>query len=42
MQSENDVPRFLRLTDLLERGIAMTYQTVRHLQKHEGFPPADF
>jgi hypothetical protein len=37
MQSENDVPRFLRLKDQ-ERGIAMTHQAVRHLQLHEGFP----
>ena len=35
---ENDVPRFLRLSDLQERGIAMTHQAVRHMQKHEGFP----
>ena len=28
MQSENDVPRFLRLSDLQERGIAMTHQVV--------------
>jgi predicted DNA-binding transcriptional regulator AlpA len=39
MQSENDVPRFLRLSDLQERGIAMTHQAVRHMQKNEGFPP---
>jgi predicted DNA-binding transcriptional regulator AlpA len=38
MQSENDVPRFLRLSDVRERGIAMTYQAVRHMQMHEGFP----
>jgi hypothetical protein len=38
MQSENDVPRFLRLSDLQERGIAMTHQAVRHMQKDEGFP----
>jgi len=38
MQSENDVPRFLRLSDLQERGIAMTHQAVRHMQKNEGFP----
>jgi hypothetical protein len=37
MQS-NDVPRFLRLSDLQERGIAMTHQAVRHMQMHEGFP----
>jgi hypothetical protein len=34
MQSENDVPRFLRLSDLQERGIAMTHQAVRHMQKN--------
>jgi hypothetical protein len=39
MQSENDVPRFLRLGDLQERGIAMTHQAVRHMQKNQGFPP---
>jgi hypothetical protein len=38
MQSENDVPHFLRLSDLQERGIAMTHQAVRHMQIHEGFP----
>jgi|SRR6516165_7768694 hypothetical protein len=38
MQSENDVPHFLRLSDLQERGIAMTHQAVRHMQRHEGFP----
>ena len=38
MQSENDVPRFLRLKDLQERGIAMTHQAVRHMQLHEDFP----
>jgi hypothetical protein len=39
MQSEMmDVPRFLRLKDLQERGIAMTHQAVRHMQIHEGFP----
>ena len=35
---ENDVPKFLRLKDLQERGIAMTHQAVRHMQLHEGFP----
>lgn len=35
---ENDVPKFLRLTDLQERGVAMTHQAVRHMQTHEGFP----
>ena len=35
---ENDVPKFLRLKDLQERGIAMTHQAVRHMQIHEGFP----
>jgi hypothetical protein len=39
MQSENDVPRFLRLSDLQERGIAMTHQAVRHMQKNQGFRP---
>ena len=38
MQSENDVPRLLRFKDLQERSIAPTYQAVRHLQIHEGFP----
>jgi predicted DNA-binding transcriptional regulator AlpA len=38
MQSKNDVPRFLRLKDLQERGIAMTHQAVRHMQIHEDFP----
>ena len=38
MQSENDVPRLLRLKDLQERGIAMTHQAVRHMQLHEDFP----
>ena len=38
MQSENDVPRFLRLKDLQERGIAMTHQAVRHMQLYEDFP----
>jgi predicted DNA-binding transcriptional regulator AlpA len=38
MESENDVPHFLRLRDLQERGIAMTYQAVRHMQEKEGFP----
>jgi predicted DNA-binding transcriptional regulator AlpA len=36
--SPDDVPHFLRLSDLQERGIAMTHQTVRHMQTHEGFP----
>ena len=36
--SNNDVPKFLRLKDLQERGIAMTHQAVRHMQLHEGFP----
>jgi predicted DNA-binding transcriptional regulator AlpA len=35
---ENDVPKFLRLKDLQERGIAMTHQAVRHMQQHEDFP----
>ena len=35
---ENDVPKFLRLKDLQERGIAMTHQAVRHMQLHECFP----
>ena len=38
MQSENDVPKFLRLKDLQERGVAMTHQAVRHMQLHEDFP----
>jgi hypothetical protein len=38
MTSESDVPHFLRLSDLQERGIAMTHQAVRHMQMHEGFP----
>jgi predicted DNA-binding transcriptional regulator AlpA len=37
MQND-DVPRFLRLSDLQERGIAMTHQAVRHMQRHECFP----
>jgi hypothetical protein len=37
--STNNVPHFLRLKDLQERGIAMTHQAVRHMQIHEGFPP---
>jgi predicted DNA-binding transcriptional regulator AlpA len=35
---ENDVPKFLRLKDLQERGIAPTHQSVRHMQKPENFP----
>jgi hypothetical protein len=38
MTSESDVPHFLRISDLQERGIAMTHQAVRHMQIHEGFP----
>jgi predicted DNA-binding transcriptional regulator AlpA len=37
--STNNVPHFLRLKDLQERGIAMTHQAVRHMQIHERFPP---
>ena len=36
--STNNVPHFLRLKDLQERGIVMTHQAVRHMQIHEGFP----
>jgi hypothetical protein len=36
--STNNVPHFLRLKDLQERGIAMTHQAVRHMQLHEDFP----
>ena len=36
--STNNVPHFLRLKDLQQRGIAMTHQAVRHMQTHEGFP----
>lgn len=34
MQSENDVPRFLRFKDLQEPGIAMTRQDVRVRRCH--------
>ena len=34
----NGVPKFLRLKDLEERGIAKTHQAVRHMQIHHGFP----
>ena len=34
----NGVPKFLRLKDLKERGIAKTHQAVRHMQIHHGFP----
>ena len=34
----NGVPKFLRLKNLEERGIAKTHQAVRHMQIHHGFP----
>ena len=34
----NGVPKFLRLKDVKERGIAKTHQAVRHMQIHHGFP----
>jgi predicted DNA-binding transcriptional regulator AlpA len=34
----NGVPKFLRLKNLEERGIAKTHQAVRHMQTHHGFP----
>ena len=34
----NGVPKFLRLKNLEERGIATTHQAVRHMQIHHGFP----
>jgi predicted DNA-binding transcriptional regulator AlpA len=34
----NGVPKFLRLKNLEERGIAKTHQAVRHMQIHQGFP----
>jgi predicted DNA-binding transcriptional regulator AlpA len=37
MQSEN-VPNFLRFKDLQAKGIATTWQGLRHLQLHQGFP----
>jgi hypothetical protein len=37
MQSEN-VPYFLRFADLQARGIVTTWQGLRHLQLHQGFP----
>jgi hypothetical protein len=37
MQSEN-VPFFLRFADLQARGIVTTWQGLRHLQLHQGFP----
>jgi predicted DNA-binding transcriptional regulator AlpA len=38
MKSENELPRFVRFRDLRESGIAETLQTVKHLQKEQGFP----
>jgi predicted DNA-binding transcriptional regulator AlpA len=38
MQSEN-VPHFLRFADLQARGIVRTWQGLRYLQHHQGFPP---
>jgi hypothetical protein len=37
MQSEN-VPTLLRFKDLQARGIVTSWQGLRHLQLHEGFP----
>jgi len=34
----NGVPKFLRLKNLEELGIAKTHQAVRHMQIHCGFP----
>ena len=34
----NGVPKFLRLKNLEELGIAKTHQAVRHMQIHYGFP----
>jgi hypothetical protein len=37
MHSEN-VPTLLRFKDLQARGVVMSWQSLRHLQLHEGFP----
>jgi hypothetical protein len=37
MQSEN-LPYLLRFADLQARGIVTTWQGLRHLQLHQGFP----
>ena len=34
----NGVPKFLRLKNLEELGIAKSHQAVRHMQMHYGFP----
>ena len=34
----NGVPKFLRLKNLEELGIAKTHQAVRHMQIHYSFP----
>ena len=34
----NGVPKFLRLKNLEELGIAESHQAVRHMQMHYGFP----
>ncbi len=34
----DDVPRFLRQTDLAERKISATHQSTQHLQATQGFP----
>ena len=33
-----EVPSFLRLRDLEERGIASSFAGIRHMQIHHGFP----
>jgi hypothetical protein len=38
MQSDEELPQLVRFADLQARGIALTYQSVRHMQKHFGFP----
>jgi hypothetical protein len=38
MQSENDLPTLVRFEDLRQRGIVTTWQGLRHLQAHAGFP----
>ena len=39
---ENDVPKFLRLTDLQERGVAMTHQAVGTCKRTKAFRSAGF
>jgi hypothetical protein len=38
MSSDEELPQLVRFSDLQARGIAPTYQGVRHMQKHFGFP----